>query len=71
MTPAKQEMCTDAMNALKNRRIPFTTSNGGVHIIVEGVCCYVDYWPTTGKWSARDGEKGFGFRTLLKKVRMK
>lgn len=46
--------------------IPFTSHNGGAHLIVEGSTCYIDFWPGTGKWIVRDSKtKGFGVRKLI------
>lgn len=46
--------------------IAFTEKNNGVHLIVEGPVGYIDVWPTTGKWHARnEGVQGFGLRELL------
>lgn len=43
----------------------FEEKNNGAHLIVEGNDCFIDYWPGTGKWITRKGEKGFGVRNLL------
>lgn len=51
---------------LAKRDIPFESKNGGAHLIVEGVDCYIDLWPGTGKWITRKGHKGFGVRNLVK-----
>lgn len=51
---------------LTNRGIPFTSKNGGAHLIVEGVDCFIDFWPGTGKWITRNGKNGFGVRNLVK-----
>lgn len=45
--------------------IPFESKNNGAHLIVEGRECYIDFWPGTGKWHSRNGDKGFGVRNLL------
>lgn len=52
---------------LERFAIPFETKNGGAHLIVEGSKGFVDFWPGTGKWIARSGEKlkGFGVRNLV------
>lgn len=51
---------------LTENGIPFTTKNGGAHLIVEGKTCYIDFWPGTGRWIVRDGKtKGFGIRNLV------
>lgn len=50
---------------LAQRGIPFVKKNGGAHLIVEGDECFIDFWPGTGKWIARNGQKGFGVRNLV------
>lgn len=50
---------------LEHRAIPFVSKNGGAHLIVEGRDCFIDFWPGTGKWVARNGVKGFGVRSLV------
>lgn len=50
---------------LRERGIPFVEKNGGAHLIVEGKECFIDFWPGTGKWSSRCGNKGFGVRNLV------
>ena len=49
---------------LKNG-ITFTSHNNDAHLIVEGPDCYIDYWPGTGKWNARNGHKGFSLSKLI------
>ena len=53
---------------LQERGIPFTSNNGGAHLIVEGRECFIDFWPGTGKWSCRSGKKGFGVRNLVQYI---
>jgi len=53
---------------LADKDIPFTTNNGGAHLIVEGNECFIDYWPGTGKWISRNGKKGFGVKNLIRYV---
>ena len=50
---------------LRQQGIPFTTHNGGAHLIVEGRECFIDFWPGPGKWHCRSGHKGFGVRNLV------
>ena len=33
--------------------VVFTSNNNGVHLIVEGRGCLIDFWPSTGKWINR------------------
>lgn len=54
---------------LTNENIPFVAKNGGAHLIVEGRNCYIDFWPGTGKWITRNGERGFGVRNLIKEIK--
>ena len=49
---------------LKARGIEFVTNNMGVHLIVTGRNCLIDFWPGTGKWNSRCGKKGRGVRNL-------
>jgi hypothetical protein len=51
---------------LSQRHIPFTTKNDGAHLVVEGKTCFIDFWPGTGRWNSRCGQKGFGVRNLVK-----
>lgn len=50
---------------LTQRGIQYTSHNGGAHLIVEGAEGYIDFWPGTGRWRARDNRKGFGVRNLV------
>jgi hypothetical protein len=50
---------------LLTRQMPFVSKSNGVHLIVEGKNCLVDFWPGTGKWISRSGEKGRGVRNLV------
>jgi hypothetical protein len=56
---------------LRERGIPFSSNNGGAHLIVEGPSCFIDFWPGTGKWNSRDGKKGFGVRNLVALIKGK
>lgn len=49
---------------LAARGIPFSVKNGGAHLIVDGKVGLIDFWPGTGRWYARCGQKGFGVRGL-------
>ncbi len=51
---------------LTKKGIPFTTKNGGAHLIVDG---RADFWPGTGKWKMRKGTGGYGVRGLLKELK--
>lgn len=50
---------------LRRFDVPFTVHNNGAHLIVEVRTGYVDFWPGTGRWIARDGKRGFGVRNLI------
>jgi len=65
----KAQRAALAARELSQAGIPFTVHNGGAHLVVEGPVGFIDYWPTTGKWAARSGRKGFGLLGLLKHVR--
>jgi hypothetical protein len=51
---------------LKTVGIPFEAKNNGIHLIVEGIDCKIDYWPSTGKFIARNGNEGRGIKNLLR-----
>jgi hypothetical protein len=39
------------------------------HFVIEGKFCFIDYWPTTGKWKPRDHFlEGFGLNGLLEYI---
>lgn len=50
---------------LIDRGVAFESKNGGAHLLVQGKNSLVDFWPGTGKWHSRSGEKGFGVQSLL------
>lgn len=51
------------------RGVPVEKKNGGAHLIVlPNTEQRVDYWPGTGLWHAKDGQKGRGIQSLLKKI---
>jgi hypothetical protein len=53
---------------LEKHGIHFESKNNGAHLIVEGNDGYIDFWPGTGRWKARQGESGFGVRNLVKHI---
>ncbi len=55
-----------APRVLEQADIPFVVKNGGVHLIVEGGDCFIDFWPGTGRWITRTGKIGFGVKNLIK-----
>ena len=48
-------------------KIPFTIHGNGVHLIVEGKDCHIDFWPGSGRWATRNSRRmwGFGVRQLV------
>lgn len=51
---------------LKESGIEFESKNGGVHLIVSQGLTTIDYWPSTGKFIDRGGDKsGRGVNNLL------
>ena len=56
---------------LRDRGVSFTEKNMGAHLIVEGKECLIDFWPGTGKYITRTGNKGRGVFNLLKLVSTK
>lgn len=55
-----------ARQLLEAHGIEYRTNNDGIHLMVEGNTGYIDFWPGTGRWRARECEaSGFGVRALL------
>lgn len=50
---------------LKEHGIQFKTFNNGAHLVVYGRDGLIDFWPGTGKFITRSGEKGRGVFNLL------
>ncbi|MCP8687170.1 hypothetical protein [Marinobacterium sedimentorum] len=51
---------------LESRNIEYCTNNDGIHLIVTGNGCLIDFWPGKGKWTARDNSmSGFGVFNLI------
>jgi hypothetical protein len=67
----KRKNLEDSTAELQARGIPFTSHNGGVHLVVAGAW---DFWPSTGLWIARqpgpNGKKreGRGVRKLIARI---
>ena len=53
---------------LENSGIKYESKNNGVHLIVESANGKIDFWPSTGKWICRTGDKGRGVTNLIKKI---
>lgn len=51
---------------LLERGVEFETRNDGVHLIVKGRDCLIDFWPGTGKYITRNGKQGRGVHSLLR-----
>lgn len=54
---------------LQQAGIAFTTSNGGVHLVVTAGTKTIDFWPGTGLWIVRgDKKKWRGVRNLINHI---
>jgi len=55
-----------ALEMLDTHHVTYESKNSATHLIVSGEVI-VDYWPTTGKWIARDTRKtsARGIKSLL------
>lgn len=51
---------------VKKHGILLESYNGGAHLVVDAGDTFVDFWPSTGRWIARNGKHGRGVRKLLK-----
>lgn len=56
----------NSADLLRQKGVEFESKNHGAHLIVEGRCCLIDFWPGTGKFITRNGRKGRGVRNLIK-----
>lgn len=55
---------------LMEQQIPFTSQNGGAHLVVHIGSRIFDLWPGTGLWIERGtGKRNRGVRTLLTHAR--
>ena len=55
-----------SLQILAEKNIEFESKNCGAHLIVAGVDCLIDFWPSTGKFITRNGKKGRGVFNLIK-----
>lgn len=56
-----------SMKILAGNYVQFESKNNGMHLIVTGKDCLIDFWPTTERFISRDGKHdGFGAKNLLK-----
>ncbi|MFC0709914.1 hypothetical protein [Azorhizophilus paspali] len=55
---------------LLQRGIPFESKNSGAHLVVDAETHFVDFWPSGGRWIARDLAKtnGRGVFKMLKHI---
>lgn len=51
---------------LTEKGVQFVSKNGGAHLVVTGKDCVIDFWPSTGRFIARNGKHGRGVFNLLK-----
>ena len=56
--------------ALTKACISHDIRNNGAHIIVEGIDCFIDFWPSTERWNTRFGYKSRGLFALIKYAHM-
>ncbi len=61
----KLENSKNAYSLLDEKKIPYEVKNHGIHLVVDG---NIDYWPSTGKFIVRGGNKGRGIFNLIKEV---
>ena len=57
----------NAPKILAEQGVHFESKSGGVHLIVSGKQCKIDFWPGTGKWIERRGKRGRGIFNMLKR----
>lgn len=64
---AKKAIRRDSLDMLRREGVGFTTSNRGVHCIVEHNGLTVDFWPApSGRFKVRDtSREGLGITALL------
>lgn len=62
----KTQRVPAAMEVLNRCCVKFDRRNNDQHLIIEGFDCFIDFWPSTGNWATRLGEKGRGLNGLLK-----
>lgn len=47
----------------------FESKNNGEHLIIDSRYGYIDFWPSSGKWTFRvDGEKGQGAEAMAESL---
>lgn len=56
---------------LKSLGIEFESKNNGVHLIVSHNGLIADFWPSTGKYSLRDGRYKRGVKSLVSDLGVK
>ena len=50
---------------LDEHGISYEAKSGGIHLIVTGNTCLIDFWPGTGRWIARNEKVGYGVWRLV------
>lgn len=71
MTKEKRAKNTaSSTEILVQRGIPFESKNGGSHLVVDAGSHMIDFWPSGGRWIARNLGKtnGRGVFKMLKHV---
>lgn len=63
----KQSNLEYSTELLRANGIKFESKNNGVHLIVEGKDCKIDFWPSTGKFIDRNGNSGRGVMNVIKR----
>lgn len=59
----------DQIKALFSKNDIIYQEKSSTHWVVEGNNGYIDYWPTTGKWTERNQTvAGFGARLLVQYI---
>lgn len=53
---------------LKKAGISFRSSKDGVHLVVKGKRCTIDFWPGTGTWIVRNRKRGCGVGNLIQYI---
>ena len=49
----KKSNANKSTQLLLDNHVVFTSNNNGVHLVIEGRYCLIDFWPSTGTWIHR------------------
>lgn len=60
---------TFSTEILDNYNIEYESKNNGIHLIVKGLDGFIDFWPSTGKFTLREGKSGRGVFNLIRHCR--